>query len=387
MSIVITQSSVSFNVTLKYKRKTLKLKNLQTYDDLVSGVQLNWKAFRIMEFQIIWKNPISDADEIIADDTHLIRFYNKNVCFRLKSCCVGFSDYANKKAAALDAVGAKFVDPSLIPTDDNAFPQCKETIIAVEAAKLQNELLRRARSINLEEASEYTKREFISPFLIAAICICNLECRLVSMICEKPVVGKHGRGPIDYAILFKRIFILLTEAKNTDLEGGQSQNIVQQESCRESLANAYVSPNMIGASRKRKYDEIYNVVRAIPTFGIVTTARQWRFTQVDHSKEMAVVKKSSTFDLLLDPKPETAQLTTQLQNITEILCRIVGILKLQMKHVLENDQVQSLMDSMDARTVHSIESTFDSLAKEMEDEEDDEDKNSQNDENDANVEL
>ncbi len=156
--------------------------------------------------------------------------------------------------------------------------------------------------------------------------------------------------------------MLLTEAKNTDMEGGQCQNFVQQEACRESLANAYVfPPTMVGISRKRKYDDVFNVVRAIPTFGIVTTASQWRFTKVDHSKAKTVLTKSSTFGLFLDPKSECEK-EAALGQIEVILRHIVGILEFQMQKVNDNTAVKDLMDTLDAKYVNDIEGVYEQEA-------------------------
>lgn len=328
-------------------------------------MQLKWPAFKIMEFEISYVNPTTNAIQIVTHNSQLQLHNHQTLSFTVKSCCVGFSDYANKKDAALNAAGVNFCDASLIDEDDSVFPAIDESVIAEAAKEVQKELLRRARAIDLHEACEYTKREFISPLLIAAVCVCNATEKLISMICEKTVVGKHGRGPIDYVLLFKRIFVLLTEAKNTDLEGGQAQNIVQQESCRESLANAFVPFTLVGESRKRKFEEVFNVVRTIATFGIVTTGLYWRFTKVDHSQDKTQVTKSSTFALLLNPTEEPAEMATQLLNIKAILKRIVGILKHQMEQVNSHAPVKKLFDSADPKEVGKVEGTFQTLAEAM----------------------
>lgn len=373
VDLVISSAGISesftFHACVKYKRQTLSVRNRSGINSLVSAVQLKWAAFKIMEFELLFANPSTNSIEVVTEDSQLWLFNNQTLNFTVKSCCTGFSDYANKKQAALHVAGLPFVDPSLILTDDAVFPLSTNSTIVDAAKQTQLELMKRAKAIDLDEACEYTKREFISVLLIAAICICNASERLISMICEKTVVGKHGRGPIDYALLFKRIFVLLTEAKNTDLEGGQSQNIVQQESCRESLANAFVPLQCVGETRKRKFHEIFDVVRTIPTFGIVTTGRQWRFTKVDHSREKTRVTKSATLDLLLDPTSDPAQVNTQLQNIEAILRRIVGVLEYQMEQVNSHTQVKQLLEGTDAKEVGRIENLFWKLAEAMDNDE------------------
>ena len=367
-----SSGAARFHATVKYKRQSLNLRNLADLNLLVSEVQLKWPAFKIMEFELTFANPSTNTIDVVTPAS-LQLHNNQTLNITIKSRCLGFSDYAKKKSAALDVAGVSFVDSSLILTDDSVFPLTAESAIEDAAKEVQIELTKRARAIDLEEACEYTKREFISPLLIAAVCVCNVSEKLISMICEKSVVGKHGRGPIDCALLFKRIFVLLTEAKNTDLEGGQAQNIVQQESCRESLANAFVPFNAVGETRKRKFDEVYDVVRTIPTFGIVTTGRQWRFTKVDHIHEKTKVTKSSTFDLLLDPTADPAQQATQLQNIKAILRRIVGVLEHQMAQVNNHTQVKELMESADPKEVEKMEEAFQAMAEAMDGDNEEED--------------
>jgi hypothetical protein len=364
-----SSGAVLFHACVRYKRQSLNLVNLTDLNSLVSGIQLKWSAFKIMEFELTFTN----TTDVVTQAS--LQLHNNQQTFNItiKSCCLGFSDYANKKSAALDVAGVAVVDPSLLLTDDNVFPLTVESVVENAAEEVQIELAKRARAINLEEACEYTKREFISPLLIAAVCVCNVSGKLISMICEKLVVGKHGRGPIDYALMFKRIFVLLTEAKNTDLEGGQAQNVVQQESCRESLANAFVPIKLVGENRKRKFNEVYNVVRTIPTFGIVTTGRQWRFTKVDHSHDQTMVTTSSTFDLLLDPTADPAQKATQLQNIKAILRRIVGVLEHQMALVNDHTRVKELMESVNSKEVEKLEGAFQEMAEAMDGDNEEED--------------
>lgn len=340
---------------------------LHGLSDLVAAIHLKWPGFRLMEFGLfLIRGAGSTKTEVeITDEALLLNHRDEELAFTIQSRCMGFSDYANKKAEALHAAGAVFVDPTLIPTDDAVFPVFPAEDIDVVAKAVQAELSLRARAIDLEQATEYTKREFISPLLIAAVCVYNRTEKLISMLCEKTVVGKRGRGPIDYALLFQRIFVLITEAKNTDLEGGQAQNLVQQEASRESLANAFVPLNSVGTTRKRKYDEMYEIIRVIPSFGIVTTAEKWRFTKLDHSLPKAVVTKSSTFPLLLDPKGDATAEKAQLKNIVDILVRIIGILDYQMQQVGSHAAVNSLLGQMGPTSVNDAETAFCRLAERM----------------------
>ena len=94
------------------------------------------------------------------------------------------------------------------------------------------------------------------------------------MGCKKQVVGRYGRVPIDHVFIFRSILILLTEAKLNDLHAGLIQNIVQQQSSRDFLANVFVDAGgaLFAEARKRKFEEISVMLGPSASFGVVTTA-------------------------------------------------------------------------------------------------------------------
>ena len=71
---------------------------------------------------------------------------------------------------------------------------------------------------------EASVREYISSVLLA----CARITGDVKLFAELEIAGRKGSGPLlDYAILYKKFFLLVTEAKKDQLEQGVIQNIAQ----------------------------------------------------------------------------------------------------------------------------------------------------------------
>eukprot|EP01039_Chlorochromonas_danica_P004642 gene4642-5084_t len=57
-----------------------------------------------MEFELSFANASTNSMEVVTQDSlHLHN--NQTLDITVKSCCIDFSDYANKKAEALDVAG------------------------------------------------------------------------------------------------------------------------------------------------------------------------------------------------------------------------------------------------------------------------------------------
>lgn len=62
-----------------------------------------------------------------------------------------------------------------------------------------------------DHSSENTRRELISPVLVAAALLSSS----INLHAEVPIEGSRGRGKVDYAAEHRAVFITLTEAKKT----------------------------------------------------------------------------------------------------------------------------------------------------------------------------
>ena len=117
--------------------------------------------------------------------------------------------------------------------------------------------------LDLEQSSEYTMRELISPVLVRALSLVDdfngqAHKTKVRLICDKLVSGSSGHGPpIDYVMSYLNVLIVIGEAKLKDLLGGFYQNLVQQYNALESLADKIVGSSTVGS--KRSHDFIHTV--------------------------------------------------------------------------------------------------------------------------------
>ena len=89
--------------------------------------------------------------------------------------------------------------------------------------------------LNNTNNSEFTKRDFIGPVLVAAIILMNFS--NIKMFSERKIVGKFGNGPLDYDIIYNQFHVCVVEAKKENLVQGIYQNIAQLVACRNNFEN------------------------------------------------------------------------------------------------------------------------------------------------------
>ena len=162
----------------------------------------------------------------------------------------GFSTAALKPVEALSSLHSLYKSVGQIPRSDDMFPECtklsQEHLDAAVTALVAT-LKDRAKAINLEIASEYTMREFISPVLVAVVnLVIDYRAALsesssdpskLSLVGERILLGMNAQGPVDYTILFDFVDLVLSEAKKTALETGVVQCLLQQRAGQEVLSN------------------------------------------------------------------------------------------------------------------------------------------------------
>lgn len=160
----------------------------------------------------------------------------------------------------------------LFETDDGRFvdycagAESAEYNIDSEVDYLFVDLTRRMTAFSGAVTSEYTMREFISPFLISAALIVGS----IELFCERNIRGSRANGPIDYIALYRAFVICVTEAKKLEIEKGVTQNIAQMKACRE----AFQVHEATKKGQKRRYKEVASEVEyrhQLPSSGIVST--------------------------------------------------------------------------------------------------------------------
>ena len=122
-----------------------------------------------------------------------------------------------------------------------------------------------------------------------------------------------------------------------DLHAGLIQNIVQQQSSRDFLANVIVDAGgtLFAEARKRKFEEISVMLASFASFGVVTTADTWLFTKNERNPAdgKAIITRSKRVELRLTVPQNPAENDVQKRDIALIIGKLVAIIKLQIKAV------------------------------------------------------
>lgn len=327
--------------SVSYGRATKTFEAI-SFDRLVCAMQEQWIDLLSVSFQL--ELHITQNARILFVDFGVLTASTNSDPYkiRVQSNSKEFSYFASAKSAALARVGCSISDLDVIPIDDEAFPTTERTTeIDAEAQYVTQEMLRRIRCMDATGVTDYqyTSREFISPVLIGAAMLASA----VTMVCDKQVVGRYGRGPINYALLYKKVSIVITEAKNDDIEGGIAENIVQQTSARESLASGLLFSGEGGSSRKRSFDKMVGVLHTIPSYGVVTTAEKWVFVRMDHSKGKTRVTRSSVFHLHLSCIATPSDITVLTKRISILLRWLLAIIEAQKQAVDAHEALRELL--------------------------------------------
>jgi hypothetical protein len=140
-----------------------------------------------------------------------------------------------------------------------------------------HELIRRFCCYDTTDTSEMTMREFISPVLIGAMMMLETSTTRstkeysVQLIAEKTITGRQAKGPV--------------EAKHQNLMGGLYQNLVQQHSLLEVIANVKVANSSLNET-KTSIRRALTEATALGTFGIVSTGYGCLFGSSSQSHSM-----------------------------------------------------------------------------------------------------
>lgn len=200
---------------------------------------------------------------VVSDDYLRNANYPRTLCIKTKQ--IEFSEFSEEEA--LDYAGISEI--RMVRSDDPRFPQ------PASIPDTHDLLLHAVKDINLkhklydplEQGCEYTRREFISSFLVLAASIAE-----VKLACEEQVVGSLGKGPVDWMAHYANHRICITEGKEDNVAQGLYQNLAQLTAAGE------------GRGRKRSF------CVDLPFYGIATTYREWIILRLEPS---ATRKKDS----------------------------------------------------------------------------------------------
>lgn len=292
--------------------------NVRSYNDLVVIIPQLFDKFTFTDFEI-------NVDKIIVSSENFAQRVVSGCTLVVESLSIPFSDYKDMKQvegyahiADLEDEMLHLPDPFLVPEDS-----------PVPAVVVQ-ELDARMEVFDLTETTECIMREFIGPVLVGAVRLLGPDSG-IKIRSEHKVVGRRGRGPLDYDLLFKSFHIIVCEAKNgKDVTDAIPQNTAQLVACRE------VSLESQRNKRKRdEQSELEAELEKIPSFGIVSTGRSWVFLKYykDVEDEMWKLKRSVEYHLPIVARIEDRMgLHAAVDNLLRL---VAGILHAQREEVLE----------------------------------------------------
>jgi hypothetical protein len=274
-------------------------------------------------FKIGYKTTAESSITSFATDQQLAAYLETtgpDITFWVVSGCKGFSEF-NLEEAVEYARAAE--DPI---TDDTQFPSedftNDDTIKGILDYAVQDMMCKIPIFGPISEAqNEASVRELIGPVLVAAARIAGG----IKLVCEKKITGSRGAGPVDYAVVYKKFNVVITEAKKDNLTGGLGQNIAQLVSAREDYLYKTTS-----ATNKRKFAEFAPDIASVPSYGAVSTAEKWVFTLYRGDR----LYRTSALRLPLDADSSEADVRKGLFKVVGIL---VGVLKAQKAAVDANE--------------------------------------------------
>ncbi|CAG8621759.1 7222_t:CDS:2 [Ambispora gerdemannii] len=195
----------------------------------------------------------------------------------------------------------------------NDLPSLEHPFTEDELKGFVSELQKSLNSLKYEFINETTAREYISTFIITAVCHIQDHINNSTQLCEEiDLDGSHGYGIVDYMVIIVKILVLLCEAKAENMNNGTAQVLVQMHSAIEEQLN------------KRKRGQMEHAM-----FGIVTTGKLWRFVRWTGSLEDPTVHISEEY---------TCNFKGNMEPEKEVLTYIAQILQAQAKAFDNNDK-------------------------------------------------
>jgi hypothetical protein len=305
-----------FEVNISYGK--LKEKVLvRNYDDLVEIIPKLFDKLAFTDFEIT-------LDKLILTDHNFAQRVISGCTIILESLSLPFSDYKEMAQVENYAQIAGLDDEILSLPDQFLIPKESSVLAAVV-----QELEARLEVFDLSETTECIMREFIGPVLVGAIRLLGADSG-IKMRSEYKVVGKRGRGPLDYDLLFKLFHVIVCEAKNgKDVVDGIPQNTAQLVACREVLLE-----NQRKRRKREDHSELDEALEKIPSFGIVSTGRSWVFLKYYKDVEENTWKLQRSVECHLPLAARIEDRTGLHDAVLNLLQIVAGVLHKQREEVL-----------------------------------------------------
>eukprot|EP01031_Cornospumella_fuschlensis_P029200 gene29200-35245_t len=298
-------------------------------DHLRSLVMDRWDVFYLKEFHLECEDRKVDATllEDLLKMCDRVKKYDLHLT--VVSDCLGFSDYKREdeylKIENILKIENEEIGEAEVDLDEWSHQ------ISHAVQDLMNKILLYGP---VNKTCEASVREHVSPVLSLAALIAGD----IKMRAEQRITGLRGSGPLDYLFLYKRFPITITEVKDEDLMGGVAQNDAQLVAGRQVYKyelQIHFPDELREQSKKRKYLEID--ISSIPSFGIVSSGRDWMFQRLVEGKtegERTTIYKSqiSCINLI------TGDRATIEKEMLVVVRKLVWILT-QQKDAVDSHQV------------------------------------------------
>lgn len=324
-----------------------------------------WPALKAKHSLVVGHKDFKDIK--VVDDTSLRTLFQRigpsadiHLYIDIKSH--GYSWYAKHHDIALEKIQGSVMRDSEFASD-STIPDARYDAACEEVCA---ELHRRIRVLDLEQSSEYTMRELISPVLIGALCLVDDDNnggneRRVRLICEKLISGTSGHGPVDYVLSYLNVYIVVGEAKHKELLEGLYQNLVQQRNAMESLADKMLGSSTVGEKRSRDFFDKLAALQDLGTCGITSTGKEWMFSRTERhptDSSKTIVHKSPSYALTASPtSTDPTQLAALRTQVCVLLRKIVHMIFTQKKAVNDHPMLKdiTLQTKIDAEELSNQE--------------------------------
>eukprot|EP01035_Chromulina_nebulosa_P033647 gene33647-45065_t len=277
-----------------------------------------WESLERVDFSLHYgEKGVPELE--INNDEKLATFLAANYSTILvKSHTVKFSELKGKTVFKWAGIGEIVEDNSHFNSIDIDYQLHGHVIDhALQDLMLKNKLY--GPITDCVEASSV--REYISAVLVA----CAMIAGNVKLVAGQSIVGKKAYGPLDFAMLYKKFFLLITEAKKDNLNNGVIQNIGQLLASREEYL---YNNSLLAGVKRRNYMSMAGDIASIPSTGVASTGKEWILIRYVLLPQPAVFKSSPISLPLLNGSPEYIK-----KQLLTLVSKLLGAIDFQKRTV------------------------------------------------------
>ncbi|CAG8491885.1 9921_t:CDS:2 [Paraglomus occultum] len=236
-----------------------------------------------------------------------------------------FSDWSWVDIQGLMKVGWS----SYTDAPDMSLDELPQVDLSTQEIKLMlDELKKNKAAFKHVMRNEMTCREFISPFLTAAVRHLQSEEGNLQLNAEDELNGTRAYGSVDYTILSEGLIVCVTVVKKEEtFEKGMAQNIAQMHTAVEKLGKR--KADVLGPLLESESESLSSMAQdevPILMYGIVSNASRWRFLQWAGPEADPTLQISTEFTCKFDD-PNVDGAEQMLKHIASIIKSQIGVVK------------------------------------------------------------